>query len=57
MLYDNLVSNLTAVNNMKDKWPADVNDGYRVRLPCRACWRCTTLICRSCRRTVASDNR
>jgi hypothetical protein len=30
MLYDNLLTHLTAVNEMKDKWPADVNDGYRM---------------------------
>jgi len=29
MLYNNLVTNLNHCNNMKDKWPADVNDGYR----------------------------
>lgn len=30
VLYDNLLTHLTAVNEMKDKWPADVNEGYRM---------------------------
>jgi hypothetical protein len=28
-LYDNLLSHLTMANEMKDQWPADVNDAYR----------------------------
>jgi hypothetical protein len=30
VLYDNLLTHLTAVNEMKDKWPDDVNEGYRM---------------------------
>ena len=29
-LYDNVVKNLTTLAVEKDKWPADVNDGYRL---------------------------
>jgi len=29
-LYDNVVKNLTTLAQDKDKWPADVNDGYRL---------------------------
>jgi hypothetical protein len=28
-LYDNLLKHLTMANEMKDQWPADVNDAYR----------------------------
>jgi hypothetical protein len=28
-LYDNLLNHLTMANEMKDKWPANVNDAYR----------------------------
>jgi len=28
-LYDNVLKHLTMANEMKDQWPADVNDGYR----------------------------
>jgi len=28
-LYDNLLTHLTMADDMKDKWPADVNDAYR----------------------------
>jgi hypothetical protein len=30
VLYDNLLTHLTAVGDMKDKWPDDVNEGYRM---------------------------
>lgn len=29
-LYDNLLNHLTMVNEMKDQWPSDVNDAYRM---------------------------
>jgi len=28
-LYNNLVSNLSYLNQRKNEWPADVNEGYR----------------------------
>jgi len=30
MLYDNLLKHLTSANDLKDTWPADEKDGYRV---------------------------
>jgi len=29
-LYDNVLKHLTMANEMKDKWPSDVNEGYRM---------------------------
>jgi len=29
-LYDNVLTHLTTANDMKDKWPSDVNDAYRM---------------------------